>query len=178
MIVCSKCGVELTDMNWTPSAKARNMRFCKSCKAEYDKIYAVKYKSRRILVMRKYRARNRERLNAQTNEFRRKIKIEVLAHYSGTNPPQCVNLFGEHLVPYTNLDALSIDHVNGCGKQHRKEVKRDFYVWLKRNGFPDGYQVLCMNCQFIKKIKDQEYQRKYMTETNKNIYKYKYCQVN
>jgi hypothetical protein len=160
-----------------PSAKARNMRFCKSCKAKYDKVYAVKYKAKRVLVMREYRARNRDRLNVQTNELRRKIKIEVLSHYSGTNPPQCVNPFGEHLTPYVNLDALSIDHINGCGKLHRKEVKRDFYVWLKKNNYPEGYQVLCMNCQFIKKIKDQECQRKYMSETNKNIYKYKHCQV-
>jgi hypothetical protein len=61
---------------------------------------------------------------------------------------------------------LSIDHINGNGAEHRRELKRttggstgghDFYRWLKNNNFPDGYQVLCMNCQFIKKIENKEH---------------------
>jgi hypothetical protein len=50
---------------------------------------------------------------------------------------------------------LSIDHVNNDGAQERKSGKYNgsgsaFYTWLRKNNFPTGYQVLCMNCQIGK----------------------------
>jgi hypothetical protein len=51
---------------------------------------------------------------------------------------------------------LSIDHVNGGGRAHRIELfgyKRagtGFYRWLIVQGFPDGYQVLCVSCNSSK----------------------------
>jgi hypothetical protein len=43
--------------------------------------------------------------------------------------------------------------VDGRGTEHRKEVLgrtstagSQFYLWLIRNGFPDGFQTLCMPC--------------------------------
>ena len=32
-----------------------------------------------------------------------------------------------------------------------------FYLWLKRNNFPEGFQTLCMNCQWLKKEENREY---------------------
>jgi hypothetical protein len=96
---------------------------------------------------------------------RRALRLEVLSHYSGTNPPQCVNPFGEHKEPYTTLEALTIDHVNGGGSKERKnswKVGIRFYMWLKKNGYPKGYQTLCMNCQFIKRTRNEEW-RPYAT---------------
>lgn len=46
---------------------------------------------------------------------------------------------------------LTIDHVNNDGAKHRKEVGTRLYHWLKNNEFPDGFQVLCMNCQWGKR---------------------------
>ena len=50
---------------------------------------------------------------------------------------------------------LSIDHVNNDGAEERKSGKYSgsgsaFYNWLRKNNFPSGYQVLCMNCQIGK----------------------------
>ena len=47
---------------------------------------------------------------------------------------------------------LSIDHVDNNGAQERKAglysgSGYSFYRWLRKTGFPSGYQVLCMNCQ-------------------------------
>jgi hypothetical protein len=47
---------------------------------------------------------------------------------------------------------LSIDHVHNDGAQERKAGLYSgsgtaFYIWLRKNKFPPGYQVLCMNCQ-------------------------------
>lgn len=50
---------------------------------------------------------------------------------------------------------LGIDHVNNDGSKHRKQINctkggTPFYQWLKKNNFPDGFQTLCMNCNFAK----------------------------
>ena len=50
---------------------------------------------------------------------------------------------------------LQIDHINGNGTQHRKEVLKhisgtSFYTWLRSNGFPSGFRTLCSNCNFAR----------------------------
>jgi hypothetical protein len=47
---------------------------------------------------------------------------------------------------------LSIDHINNDGGEERRSGLYSssgtaFYLWLRKNAFPPGYQVLCMNCQ-------------------------------
>jgi hypothetical protein len=42
---------------------------------------------------------------------------------------------------------LSIDHINGGGAKHRKEIHRaSLYFWLIKNNFPDAFRILCHNC--------------------------------
>ena len=43
---------------------------------------------------------------------------------------------------------LAIDHIDGGGNQHRKSGGGSSGVirWLARNGCPEGYRVLCHNC--------------------------------
>jgi hypothetical protein len=49
-------------------------------------------------------------------------------------------------------DALSVDHVNGGSSAHREELfgempeGYDMYRWLRDNGFPEGFQILCLSC--------------------------------
>lgn len=46
---------------------------------------------------------------------------------------------------------LTLDHINGGGRKHRKEIggHRKLKQWLKANNWPrDQYRLLCMNCQF------------------------------
>jgi hypothetical protein len=52
---------------------------------------------------------------------------------------------------------LSIDHINNDGAKHRKEISKSrsnstLISWLIKKQFPVGFQILCMNCQFGKKI--------------------------
>jgi hypothetical protein len=54
---------------------------------------------------------------------------------------------------------LSIDHVNNDGAAMRKAKLYSgngtgFYLWLRKNKFPTGFQVLCMNCQVGKHKND------------------------
>ena len=52
---------------------------------------------------------------------------------------------------------LSIDHIDGGGAQHRKEISkgqggRRLYEWLKAEGYPSGFQTLCRNCNWGKSL--------------------------
>lgn len=47
---------------------------------------------------------------------------------------------------------LALDHINGGGKADReaKGGVADWWYALVKQGFPDGYQVLCHNCNWAK----------------------------
>jgi hypothetical protein len=53
----------------------------------------------------------------------------------------------------TNQEFLQVDHINGGGHQHRKTViGARIYEWLIKNKFPDGYRLLCANCNWSRGI--------------------------
>jgi len=72
------------------------------------------------------------------------LKVEVLTHY-GNGKLACVRC------GFTDLRALSIDHMNGGGAKHIRSLHKPFYEWLVENDYPEGYRTLCMNCQWIHK---------------------------
>jgi hypothetical protein len=73
-----------------------------------------------------------------------KLKNECLDHYGR----ECV-CCGEKIVQF-----LTIDHEAGNGNIHRKELfgynisGLHMYRWLKKNKFPLGFRILCMNCNW------------------------------
>ena len=89
--------------------------------------------------------KNRE----ESKIINRKRRITVLKFYSG-NPPFC-KCCGEKIIEF-----LSIDHIKGGGNKHRREMGLknghggNIYSWLIRNNFPEGFQVLCHNCNMAK----------------------------
>ena len=95
---------------------------------EYQRIY-----------MRKNLWKYRERIQAKRKEDR----LIVLNHYSN-NLLQC-NCCNTKVIEF-----LAIDHINGGGSQHRKIHKGNIYRWLIKNNFPEGYQILCHNCNQAK----------------------------
>ena len=76
----------------------------------------------------------------------RDIRAQILEHYG----PQCA-CCGEQQVLF-----LDVDHMENNGAEHRRSVSHDgfhgttFYRWLKRNNYPDGFQLLCRNCNWSK----------------------------
>ena len=75
-------------------------------------------------------------------------KTAVLTYY-GRGILACVQC-GE-----SRMACLSIDHINGGGNEQRRLLGLKggihFYKWLIKNNFPEGYQTLCMNCQYVKR---------------------------
>lgn len=81
----------------------------------------------------------RERSRKRGAESRRKIRDELIAAYGGRCA--CAKC------PETNPAFLTLEHVNGDGKKHRKEAGSHTYADLRRRGWPqEGYTLLCWNC--------------------------------
>lgn len=72
---------------------------------------------------------------------RRRLRVEALAHYG----PSC-QCCGE-----TRFEFLAFDHINGGGSAHLKSLNGTHIdQWLKNNNWPEGFQVLCHNCNMAK----------------------------
>ena len=85
---------------------------------------------------------NPERRRCESLKYRRKLKLDILIAYSG-NPPKCA-CCGE-----LHFEFLTVDHVNNNGNKHRKALGRpNIYDILRKNNYPLGYRILCMNCNF------------------------------
>ena len=78
-------------------------------------------------------------------EQNQRERLEVLEYYGGY-PPRCA------CCGVTEVVFLCVDHINGGGNKHREEIGRgcSIHRWLRKNGFPLGYQVLCHNCNIAK----------------------------
>jgi len=120
----------------------------KEIRTERAKKYYKDNKEKCRKLQKRWALNNKVRVCTYSKKHRKKLKNEILKHY-GNGICACV-ICGEN-----RLDCLSIDHINGSGAKHRREIGilgSPFYPWLKRNNFPSGYQTLCMNCQWIKHL--------------------------
>jgi len=93
---------------------------------------------------------NKEVYQARNRRWYENLRIDTLRHYSPSIT--CV------LCGFKDVRALTIDHIDGGGIKHRQELAKTgvrlpgtwyFYRWLRDSNYPEGYRVLCMNCQFI-----------------------------
>src|SRR6266403_4837897 len=125
--LCGRCGRK-------PYASGHG--FCQECLDQQK----LRNRSRRKVV----RIHDRERVKEK--DRRRRIKLDVFAHY-GAKCACC----GE-----TEELFLSMDHKNNDGAAHRKTVFKNhknknkgstpIHLWIKRNHYPDSFQILCHNC--------------------------------
>lgn len=151
-IPCAKSHVnKWTINNQTHIKEANKAKYIKN-KAKVDaraKTQRERIKSDPVLLA-KFREYNRVRSNQRRRnspEIREKErlayvkeKMRIISHYSNENM-NC------SCCKESNIEFLTVDHINGGGHKHRKEIK-NLYSWLKRNHYPDGFRILCMNCNF------------------------------
>ncbi|MFZ4436798.1 MAG: hypothetical protein ACOYOS_00060 [Syntrophales bacterium] len=135
--------------------------------AEYKRLWGKEYAKdpKRVMLVNspEYKAymkqysheyRRREgykgKKNQQTRGARAILRLEIQSHYS-SGALTCARCgFGD-------VRALDLDHIENNGGDHRKAIGRrgatyDIYAELKRHGFPEGYQILCRNCNWIKEM--------------------------
>jgi len=118
--------------------------------------YYEEHKEKQRAWRRKWYSKHREQRLIAMKKWRTKLKIKVVFHYSN-GTMACADPLHLHLAndPFaTDITCLSIDHIEGNGAKERKELDTEgqaFYSWLIKNNYPEGYQVLCMNCQWKKR---------------------------
>jgi len=70
------------------------------------------------------------------------LKLEVFSHYGnkcaccGIDKPEC----------------LTMDHINNNGAEHRKQIGTQIFPWLRKNNYPEDFQILCYNCNYAKQF--------------------------
>lgn len=80
----------------------------------------------------------RDQKSVAAKERWRRLKLDAFNAYGG---PQCGGC------PEVDVDVLELDHVNGGGNKHRAEIgQSNLYLYLKQQGYPDGFRVLCPTC--------------------------------
>ena len=121
---CCGCNVLLVvGKNWTRRLAYRSMMRCVDC---------GKKKSKR------WYKKNRDSFIKRVKEKRKIIRNEVLFEYGG----KCT------CCSESNPRFLTIEHIGGWGKKHRREVGTgSIYTWLKKKNYPkDKFTILCFNC--------------------------------
>ncbi len=120
---------------------------------EYLHEYRIAHRVEIAKFQKQYRATHKAKYIGLKVGYHQRLKTDVLTHY-GLGQLKCVRCGEERIV------CLSIDHINGSGAEHRREIgvktSRRFYQWLRSNNYPEGYQTLCMNCQFVKRAENKE----------------------
>jgi hypothetical protein len=116
------------------------------------------YLKRRAVEVKDWRSKNKDKYKASQRRSYEAIRLECFHQYSGLEIPEC-RCCGE-----TMIDFLHLDHKDGDGAQHRRQLKEEtgrtilggtaLYYWLKKNNWPQDikFQVLCANCNLGKRI--------------------------
>jgi hypothetical protein len=126
---------------WKIRAKAEGL--CVTCgdKQDLPGYCCTKCKERR---KHRYHMIHRVKRLADHKAAHRKLKIEVFEAYGGAFCACC----GEDY-----LDALSIDHIDRLhgGEARHSKIRKGagLYGWLRKQGYPSGYRVLCITCNFV-----------------------------
>ena len=159
MLKCSLCKAskppaEFNNNIRRPSGKDA---YCKQCRAVYRILHPMT-KQAQSEANKRYRLKNREKCRARQKSWRDKNKEHcrqtngiLRRKYNLQLKTALLEAYGKSCAccNESNVGFLSIDHINGGGRQHRRDIKvtgTSFYKWLKDNNYPPGYRVLCPNC--------------------------------
>lgn len=123
---------------------------CTVCKRLRPKEYFRKTSGKGKTASRQLRPECTECSNNAAGRRLAEIKRQVIEHYTnGSMACQC---------GFSDIRALSIDHISGGGNKERQAGRTGYAYYLKHR--PTNVQVLCMNCQFIKRHENGELKRR------------------
>ena len=105
------------------------------------------FKERTDTKRKQRRTDCRECINLRTKLKWRTIRKQIFDYYGW----ECV-CCGEDMPQF-----MSIDHINNDGYKDKnpngdKKSGKELYLLIIKQGFPDKYQTLCMNCNWGKKV--------------------------
>jgi len=131
---CRICDIELINENWSISRQKSYYYYCNKCSSDMAKKYRQEYK---------------EILAKKAKEKGIRNKLIVINHYS--NGLMSCNCCGENHIEFLTIDHIDCGNIcHGKSKKIDKQCGIPFYAYLINNNFPEGYQILCFNCNCAK----------------------------
>jgi hypothetical protein len=120
---------------------------------EYIKRYNETNKDRILARTKQWAIKNRSRRSASSREY----NIRVRKAITGLLGDKCV------MCGFNDPRALQIDHVNGGGCKEIRNMTKSYYksVLEKLLSGSKDYQLLCANCNWIKRFENKEVRGKY-----------------
>lgn len=174
LMCCTRCRESKPLSEMTVRSKRGREKLCHACQLAYYRKYRSENREKDNAAKADWLSRNKDKVRAQgiarrkekiaamsapeLDAFRKSqnnkakqqsdaIKATVFEAYGGWVCACC----GE-----TERNFLTIDHMRNNGNKLRKEGVHGhgtkFYRWLVRVKFPTDFQVLCMNCNFGKRM--------------------------
>jgi hypothetical protein len=133
---------------------------------EYAEEYRRTHKKQIARTISQWKQKNQRRYTMRERERQLSIKLDVLSHYGPHGVLQCTWPGCE----VTDIDMLSLDHVNNDGAEHRRNLfgkkqgnSGGLYGWVRSHEYPPEFQTLCMNHQWKKENlrRRKEYEDRY-----------------
>ena len=127
-------------------------------KYRWRKRHPEKWKVNNDKADKKWRESDKGRLSKKKTALKihRKLRLKVITLLGGkcSNPFNIDHSSFEKEPDYIN--SLQVDHINGGGVKERKKLGSNgmYYKVLKNS---EGYQLLCANCNWIKRWKNKEF---------------------
>lgn len=116
-------------------------------KRRYD--YDLKYRPSRYKLTKKWVDKVKN-----DPEYKRKNNERTTKNYY-KNKKICFNHYGHkcRCCGESIFEFLTVEHINGNGRKHRNENNiNNIYLWLIKNNFPEGFEILCYNCNCGKRL--------------------------
>ena len=171
---CSICDSYKSPIEMTAQSRKGIETRCKVCQNGYQTNFRKANRKEQVAYHREWRAKNAKKLQAQ-GVARRKLKISLMTpqelkdfrkkesdktkRLSAVLKDTVFNAYGGWKCACcgeTEKLFLTIDHMLNNASELRKEGvhghSTQFYRWLKNSGYPKDFQVLCMNCNFGKRM--------------------------
>lgn len=136
--VCSEC-MDAAAQRWV---RKNQQRYRKWYRDYYDRT-----REKQIRRASNWNRKNPDRKRQKSQSWYRQLRHEAIMAYGGYVCSCC----GESEPTF-----LTIDHVNNDAWKYRRTNSKGYKVgphsggrllsWLKRSGYPEGFQVLCANC--------------------------------
>lgn len=160
---CKKCGELKNLTNFRENKPGYFRRTCNECMDQvavrwqqenrdrllkWRKNYYRKNQAKQIAAAKKWNEENADQFRLNTSSRYRKLRDEAIAAYGGPICACCGYGDGEPLF-------LAIDHVENNQREYAEKLGRPhvgaFLIkWLKENGYPEGFQILCHSCNQAK----------------------------
>lgn len=129
-----------------PARHARSSR-------EWYHLHKDRTRPHRKAIRQRYEAANREKMSQKASGVHYRKKLKVLVHLGGACCVRC---------RFSDLRVLQIDHIHGGGCKERRSIGGyngilNRILSMSPDQAKQEYQVLCANCNVIKKHENREF---------------------